>query len=141
MKQGIIVIAIIAVIALIGGVIGFNINQPKQPEQAIGSVGAGSIYQSNTILATTSLAYLFKVGAGTFGSVVITVLGAGDMRFYDATSTIPAQRTVQATSSLRTVAVVDASQAAGTYTYDVGFYDGLIGVFNGTIGSSTITWR
>jgi hypothetical protein len=125
-------------VALIGGIIFFK-NTPV--EQPIGSSGAGSINQSTTLLATTSSVWQFKVGAGALSQIVVNVLGTGNVVFYDASSTLPAQRTIAATSSLRAVGVIAASQAAGTYTYDVGFYDGLIAVFSGTQGTSTIAWK
>jgi|WetSurSiteA1Bulk_404760.scaffolds.fasta_scaffold37410_2 hypothetical protein len=111
------------------------------PEQPVGSVAASNEYNYTNILATTSKAFTFKSEPGALGSVVINVLGTGNTVFYDATSSIPAQRTIQATTSLPIVGVVAASQAAGTYTYDVNFYNGLIAVFDGTQGTSTVTWR
>jgi hypothetical protein len=136
-----IVISVGVILLFIAGVIGYNLNQPEPVEQSIGSVGAGSIYQSTTFKATTTWAYLFKAGAGTLGSVVINTLGTGNVTFYDASTTNSNLRTTVATTSLRTVGVIDASQAAGTYTYDAGFYDGLIAVFSGSQGTSTVAWR
>ena len=131
-------IVVIAVIALLGVAVGWN---SKPVVEQLSSVQTASEYNHTNIIATTSKAFLFKSEPGTLGSVIINVLGTGNVVFYDATSTIPAQRTITATTSLPIVGVIAASQAAGTYTYDVNFYNGLIAVFDGTIGTSTITWR
>lgn len=113
----------------------------KGQEIAPGSVNVANEYHGYTMTATTSPSYLFKTGVGTFGSIIISTLGAGNVVFYDASSTIPTQRTIQATSSLPIVATIGVSQAAGTYTYDAVFFNGLIAVFSGAQGSSTITIR
>jgi hypothetical protein len=107
----------------------------------VGSVNQGNAYKSITTTATTSVAYMVKKGAGNLGSIIITTLGAGNIVFYDATTTVPTQRTTQATSSLRVVATVGTSQAAGTYTYDNEFYSGLMAVYSGVQGTSTVTFR
>jgi len=109
-------------------------------DQSFGSVASGGEYQSVTMLATTSSVYLFKSGWGTFGSVVINVLGTGNVVFYDAITSNVGLRAL-ATSSLPVVGVIAASQAAGTYTYDTNFHFGLLGVFNGAQGTSTLTLK
>lgn len=113
----------------------------KTPEGSFSGVTAGNEYQSLTTRATTSFAALFYKGAGTFGSVVINTLGTGSIVFYDATSTNSNLRTVTATTSLPVIAVVDASQAAGTYTYDTTFNGGLMAVYSGAQGTSTAMFR
>lgn len=120
-------------------VIGFY--QKNQDENNVGSVAVGNSYKSMTNIGTTSRAYLVKSGSGTFGSVIISSIGTGQAIFYDATSTLPSKRTVTATSSLRVIAVVSASQAVGTYTYDSSYYDGLMVEYSGTQGTTTITYR
>lgn len=113
----------------------------KGGEGNMGSVGISGEYRYATTLAPTTKASLIKYGRGTFGSVIVNAVGAGSVVLYDATSTIPLLRTIQATSSLPVVAVVSASQAVGTYTYDVSFYNGLIAVYDGVQGTSTLTYR
>jgi hypothetical protein len=108
---------------------------------SLGSVARGGEYKALTYFATTAPAYVIKTSGGTLGSVVINTLGAGYTIFYDATTTSSALRTIAATTSLPVVATVSASQAAGTYTYDVSFYNGLMAVYSGAQGTSTITWR
>jgi len=141
MKNGLIIIAIIAAIALIGGLIGYNLNKEQPKEQSIGSVGAGSIYQHTTATSTSFINPIIKTGNGTLGSVVINLLGTAPLTLYDATTTNVNLR-AKATSTLNVLASIPASQAAGTYTYDIGFYDGLMAIWGtGTIASSTLTWR
>ena len=116
------------------------LSQPK--EQEVSSVQRASEYHSANLFATSSAYYLIKSGNGTFCSAVINVLGTGNVVFYDATTTnVNLRVNQQATSSLPVVAVISNSQAAGTYTYDNLFYNGLLAVFQGTQGSSTITFR
>ena len=129
---GIIIIALLSVIAFKSN--GGTVN-------SVGSVANGSAYKSLSTAATTSSAYMVKVGTGTFGSVVINTLGTGNIVFYDATTTTASARTIQATTSLPVVGYVSASQAAGTYTYDTSFYGGLMAVYSGSQGTSTVTFR
>ncbi len=109
--------------------------------RSVGSVARTSEYRSLTTIATTVPAYLIKYGQGTLGSVIIHNIGTGYYTLYDASTTIPSNRTIQATSSLRIVGIVANSQAVGTYTYDTTFNNGLIAVYGGTQGTSTITYR
>ncbi len=115
-------------------VIGENI------DQNIGSVSQSNEYYHNTMMATTSSWNLFKNGRGALGQITISTLGAGYAVFYDATTTNVNLR-VGATSTLDVIAVIGASQAAGTYVYDTWFRYGLLGVFSGTQGTSTLMWR
>jgi len=126
------------VMLIIAGVVGYNINQPEPP---LKGVTVGNEYSSLNFMATTTFAKLIDKGAGTLGSIVINTLGAGYVIFYDASSTNSNLRTTTATTSLRVVAVQDASQAAGTYTYDINYDDGLIAVFSGAQGTSTLMYR
>lgn len=110
-------------------------------EQSISGVQIGNEYNATHLVATTSFAYLLESGRGTFGSVVINVLGTGNVVFYDATSTNSNLRTVTATTSLPVVGYIAASQAAGVYTYDTRFLKGLMAVFSGAQGTSTVITR
>jgi hypothetical protein len=110
-------------------------------EQSLSGATAGNEYQSLTTMATTSPSYLIYKGAGTFGSIVISTLGTGNVIFYDATSTTYWKRTIQATTSLPVIATIGASQAAGTYVYDTTFNGGLMAVYNGAQGTSTVMFR
>lgn len=141
MKTSLVVVAIIAAVALIGVGIGWTLHQPAITLDTFGSVSRGSEYHSTTLVATTTFATLFKNGSGTFGGYVVNTLGTGNIVFKDASTTNSNLRTITATSSLRTVGVMDASQVAGDYVYDAYFQDGLIAVFSGTQGTSTVLWR
>mgnify|MGYP007100114440 CR=1 FL=1 len=138
MKTSLVIVAVVAAIALIGVGIGWSLHQPVE---SLGSVARGGEYHSTVLQATTTYATLLKRVAGALGSIVVNVAGAGNAMFYDATTTNSGLRTVVATSSLRLVAPIDTNLAAGTYTYDSYFNDGLIAVFGGAQGTSTITWR
>jgi len=109
-------------------------------EESLGGVNIGNEFNPFTQLATTSESYLIKTGRGTLGSIIINTAGTGNTVFYDATTT-NANLRVKATSSLTVLGVIDASQAAGTYTYDIRFIDGLLEVNNGAMGTTTITIR
>jgi mannose/fructose/N-acetylgalactosamine-specific phosphotransferase system component IID len=87
--------------------------------------------------ALTNLTKL-RTGSGILGSVVITGAGAGQITLYDATTTNSSLRTKLATT---TIVNIPASTAAGTYTFDVVFNDGLIFEYSGTAPTSTITWK
>jgi hypothetical protein len=137
LNKTILIGGVIALILL--GFIAIKVNTTK--ESSVSSVNVGSSYKRMTTLATTSAAYVIKSGGGTFGSVIINTLGTGNVIFYDATTTDATQRKISATTSLSIVGVISASQAAGTYTYDASFYDGLMAVYSGAQGTSTLTWR
>ncbi len=123
-----------------GGAKDFSNVQVIGQEQNIGSVSQGNEYYHSTMRATTTPWILFKNGPGAIGSIIINILGAGNAVFYDATTTDVNKR-VGATTTLDVIAVIGASQAAGTYVYDTWFRYGLLGVFNGAQGTSTLMWR
>jgi len=106
----------------------------------IGSVQVSSEYRATStrdFVGTALPNYsILKPTAGTLGSVVITGAAAGDMIFYDATSSAP-----NATFGSTTLVVIPASTAAGTYTFDLIFRRGLLYELTGTTPTSTITWR
>jgi len=128
----------VLVLVGLGVLVGYQL---KKPVQNLSSVARAGEYQSTTFTATTTAYTLFKTGSGTLGNVVINVLGTGSAVFYDTTTTNANLRGSVATSSLRKVGVIAASQAAGTYIYDNNFFNGLLVEFNGTQGTSTIMWR
>lgn len=105
----------------------------------LGSMPSGEAYNSTTTAAGMVNYNLLKTGQGTFGSVVITGATTGLLRVYDATTTVATARTKAATTTL---AVFPASTAAGTYTFDVAFSQGLlIDYASAGYATSTITWR
>lgn len=116
--------------------------QIEQPKEAIGSVVEGQEYQATTTrafdgTALTNLTVL-KNRAGSLARVTITGAGAGQMVFYDATTTDATARTNTATT---TIANFPASAAAGTYDFDAVFNYGLIYEVIGDTATSSIMWR
>ncbi len=135
-----ILIVVLAVVSFLG--IG-ALSQKQDP--AVASINAGQSYSGTTTYngaGAPSVAkdIILKTGTGTFGSVVITGAVAGTITVYDGTSTNPALTTLAASS---TIATFPASTAAGTYTFDKAFYNGLIVSFSSAtaLPTSTITWR
>lgn len=114
---------------------------------SLGSIETGQEYQATSTAesavygAEAGSPIVIKTRAGSLGSVVITGAASGIVHFYDATTTDASARTVSATTSLL-IATLPASLAAGTYTFDVVFTDGLIlDLESGTMPTSTITYR
>ena len=130
----------IGVVALI--VLGiFVFNKPSvDPVTPLGSL-SNTPYKATTTDATwgSVSTKVLKTGSGYIGSVVITgATAAAGLNFYDATTT--RSHADHATTS---IAVINASSPAGTYTVDVAFTRGLVVEYPSAIGvaSSTITWR
>ena len=114
----------------------------REAEEAnMGSVQQSSEYHSTFYSPSSGAAQVIKTKKGTLGSVVITGAGAGYADLYDSTTTNATLRAITATGSLPTIAQLPANLAAGTYTYDANFYDGLLVVWTGAIATNTITWR
>jgi hypothetical protein len=90
---------------------------------------------------------VIKAGQGTLGSVVITGAGTGNFCFYNATTSAITKRASSKATSTLMIACFPASVAAGTYTFDVVFNDGLLLTVNpldlgtGTMATSTFTYR
>ncbi len=137
--QKLIIGGIIILLFLVGGL---YFNQKKEAEVTAGGVNIANEYHSTSMAATTTSNYAFSYRNGALGSIIINVLGTGSATFYDATTTDVNKRTNQtATSSLNVLAYIGASQAAGTYVYDTVFFNGLLGVFSGSQGTSTVSHR
>lgn len=132
-------ISLFVIVILLAVLVYFDLSAPKND---LGSVARGNDY-SSVVTATglTANKDLLKLGSGTFGSVVITGAAAGTFEVYDATTTNATLRTITATSSLRRLASFPTNAAAGTYTFDTAFNQGLIVAFTGTQGTTTVTYR
>lgn len=111
----------------------------------------GSVERANEYFATStagSAAFgaftsgrLIKSDQGALGSVVITGANTGVVNFYNATTTNVSLRGNKATSTIL-IASIPASLAAGTYTFDAVYTDGLyIDIVSGTAPTTTITYR
>ena len=97
---------------------------------------------SNMYGATVSSSRMIKPGYGSLGSVIITGATAGIFNLYDATTSDVTKRTNNLATSTLLIASFPASVAAGTYTFDVVFVNGLfVDIQSATVATSTITFR
>lgn len=124
----------------------------SNPFSVLGSVTVGNEYTAtstapNTYQGAFSGSRLIKAGTGALGSIVIGGAGAGNVCFYNATtSAITKRATAKATSTILLGCVAGAA-AAGTYTFDVVYTDGLYFDLNpldlgaAAVPTSTITYR
>jgi len=137
MKKNLTIICIAAVIIVIGFIAGVYASQPNS---ALGSTVIGNEYKATTTRTYNGTAipglYVLNSNPGTLGSIVITGAAAGVIHLYDGTSTV-----TNLGWPTTTLATIPASAAAGTYTFDVSYYKGLIVEVIGTTPTSTITYR
>lgn len=102
---------------------------------------------ANGYLGAFTTGRLLRSGYGTLGSVVITGANSGVVSFYNATTTDINKRLGNTSTSSIHLATIPASAAAGTYTFDVIYTDGLFVDRNpqdlggGAFPTSTITYR
>lgn len=117
------------------------------PRQALGSAIEGQEYLAtstaavNVYGANIQASALIKTGRGGLAQVVITGANTGTMHFYNATTSDITKRASSKATSTILLASFPASTAAGTYTFDVAFTDGLYLDVSGTVATSTITYR
>lgn len=119
-----------------------------QSDPAYGSVEVSHEYTATTTAASTlygntiTVSTRIKSGPGALGSVVLTGAASGIVNIYNATTSNVSLRTGQKATSTILLAAIPASMAAGTYTFDVAFTDGLyIDLVSGNMPTSTITYR
>lgn len=110
-----------------------------------GSVGQGSEYYSTSTRTFNGTAspsvVLVKGGYGSLGSVIITGAAAGEITFFDATtSDVTKRATGQSTTTIE-ITDLPASLVAGTYVHDITYGRGLLMVITGTAPTSTVTYR
>lgn len=117
-----------------------------------GTVSVGSVAVSNEYMATTTAGntlyggftgdLVIRTGQGALGSVIITGANTGIVNFYNATTSNVLDRTGQKASSTILMASIPASAAAGTYTFDAQFTDGLLlELETGIMPTTTVTFR
>lgn len=144
--------------ALIAGIIiivlaSFSLGA-KRDLLSTGSVSQGSEHQSTTTRSTSASAtagYQLCSSRGVLGSIVVNQVGtAGYVQVHDATSTATSTYASTDTSSSspfttlgKPIAkVTGASDAAGTLTYDLNSFAGLVvETSTGFDGEYTITYR
>lgn len=134
---------ILVSIALVISLISLGINLKANKGQ-FGSVSAtNEYYATSTPYGIEAWADgLIYAGDGSLGSVIITKAGDTEFVLYNATSTGAIANDSRFIKSNKQLARITENLAAGVYTFDVMFSDGLvIDVLRGSTGTSTITWR
>jgi hypothetical protein len=129
--KGKIIAVLSAIIVILGGYSATN----------LGSVVQNSQYDytqlSGSVASTTANV---NVGKTTLGSIIVTEDQAVAVDVYDATSTAAITDGTYATK----VAVMEAAQAEGTYTFDTGLTYGLVlntDDWTAFAGDWTVTYR
>lgn len=117
----------------------------NKPMLSVGSVMTTSDYIATTTrnfdgTAMTNLTVL-RNGPGAIGNVVITGAAAGTINLYNATTSDVTKRTNNVSTSSILIATIPNSAAAGTYSIDASFGNGLLVELLGTIPTSTILTR
>ena len=153
-----IIITVLATLLAVGTVSAatFSIDEVKElvmgdtpVEFSLGSVTVGNEYMATTtvpgisaVLPTSTSPFQIKKGYGALGSYIVLEAGtaAGEINIYDATTTNPALRNNTATTSIHILSM-PTDLTAGTYVFDIGFNDGLVADWTGTIGTTTFTFR
>jgi hypothetical protein len=131
---GIVALSLITSIAVV------EMNKPKT-EQSLGSVNQANEYHATTTSYLAVPTGAVKEGYGALGSVVITGAGAGLIEIFDATTTNSGLRAASMTTTSIQMVSIPESTAAGTYTFDMIFKNGLIITTQTVRPTSTITWR
>lgn len=138
------IIGVMVIGLILIGVYFFGVNN-REPN-SLGSISSsGDAYTStttdttwNTTTFPTGLK-IIKTSSGILGSVVVSgATTATVLTFYDATTT-----GAHANHATTTIAKINTSTVAGTYTFDVAFGRGLVVEFPSALGaaSSTITFK
>ncbi len=145
MKKTILISAI--ALLLVVGTVGAITMSPEEVKTLVNdntplNLGGGDVPYDYVYTPTAGeSAQLLKTRFGSLGSVIITGAGAGYIDIYNASTTDATLRTVTATTSLPTIAHFPANTVAGTYDFNTIFTDGLLVVWTGDIGTSTITYK
>lgn len=121
----------------------FTSQPAPRAENALGSVGIASEYQSTTtsqgrfLTGTTRLCS----SQGALGSVIMTGPTSGVMQFFNATTSSISQRISTMSSSSILLADLTNYSATTTQTFDLIATNGLLVDIQGTVPTSTITYR
>lgn len=115
-----------------------------------GEKADATVVQGNECNATSTRNYngvaianltQIKKGSGAFCGVTITGAGAGQINFFDATTTDITKRTGNKATSSILIATFPVSATVGTYQFDSVVSDGVIVEIIGTTPTSTILTR
>ena len=138
MRTTIIQSVFVLILAFSAIVVFYLANQPASPAYA--SVSEAMEYQATTTGATTLNTRTLKDRYGSLAQVTVLGANTGTMTFYDATTSNATLR-AGATSTLPIIAEFPANIAAGTYTFDARFINGLLLVVQGTPATSSVMFR
>ena len=121
------------------------------PTRSVGaSVAVGNQYQSTTTPQATAGTNLCPVRSGSvastgvLGSVNVLKSGAGNLAFYDATTTDVTKRTGNLATSSIILADFNGAPTVGSYHFDIEFKRGLIVEHTNTgtgVASTTVGYR
>jgi hypothetical protein len=136
---------LLILLVLVGGLYFYD-QKREEPIINFGSVVATHEYKATTTPWNDGnwTDQLIDQGHGALGSVVITQAGNLHWHLLNATTTNTSDdgNSARAATSTLLLATFPPDAAAGTYTFDVTYTNGLyLDVESGTIGSSTITYR
>lgn len=147
MKKGIIPASILASLAGVLALLAILLPklQVSEKSQVYSGVADGQEYVSTTTSpwVTMSNLVVLKPGAGVFGGFTITGTNTGvKYTFYDATtSDITLRAPTMATTSI-VVGSIPPALTVGSYSYEVGFKNGLLMETTGTVvGTTTVIWK
>lgn len=123
---------VLLAVALVASVFFYN------SHDAMGSVISGGEYNAVQVLSTTGTTTPKSI-SGSIGSVVVSKTGtAGEINFYQASTTA----TSTATTTATLIFSFDGLADEGTYTYDVAFgTGGLLVEEKGYDGEAVVTYR
>lgn len=120
----------------------------QEPNNVHGSIRVGDEYFATSTAASTvygatiTADTLVKRGQGSLNAVVVLGANTGVVNIYDATTTSVLARTGNKATSTILLASLPASLAAGTYTFDLIFTDGLyFDIVSGNMPTTTVTYR
>lgn len=137
---------VLAALALILGGMLETLQHPTPP--VLGSVALYNEYTATSTAANEAYGALItgdkliRTGSGTLGSVVVLGANTGIINIYDATTTSVLARAANRATSTILIASIPASMAAGTYTFDVSYRDGLyFDLVSGVMPTTTVTYR
>lgn len=142
-------VTVSALLALVITLLTFILVQDQRVEASVDisheynatSTASSAIYGA-TITGDQPITATTSPRGGALGSVIITGAATGIWHLYDATTTNVDARSGNRATSTILLASFPASAAAGTYTFDLVYQQGLLlELTSGVMPTTTITWR